>query len=92
MLFKSYVGFLFSQEPFSLINFDRNLFLIDIDFCKPGVIQVLSLNFNLLEFFLEVESKDSNFSRKVLLDFSVFVFDENLSQSTENNQVQNVFD
>ena len=46
------MGFLFLQGSFNLINFDRNWFLIDIDFCKPEVIQGLSLNFNLfLEFF-----------------------------------------
>ena len=63
------MGFLFLQGSFNLINFDRNWFLIDIDFCKPEVIQGLSLNFNLfLEFFFrgaKVSSKDSNFSRKV---------------------------
>ena len=45
----------FLQGSFNLINFDRDWLLIDIDFCKPGVIQGLSLNFYLfLEFFLEV--------------------------------------
>ena len=52
VLLVSYMGFLFLQGSFNLINCDRNWFLIDIDFCKPGVIQALSLNFNLfLEFF-----------------------------------------
>ena len=45
------MGFVFLQESLDLINFDRNWFLIDIDFCKPGVIEGLSLNFNL---FLEI--------------------------------------
>ena len=40
----------FRQGSFNLINFDRNCFLIDIDFCKPGVMQGLTLNFNV---FLE---------------------------------------
>ena len=39
------------KGSFNLRNFDRNLFLVDIDFCKPGVVQGLSLKFNL---FLEV--------------------------------------
>ena len=48
-------GHPFLQGSFNLINFDRNWFLIDKDFCKPGVIQGLPLNFNLvLEFFLEL--------------------------------------
>ena len=48
------MGFIFLQGSFNLINFDRNWFLIDIDFCKPEVIQGLTLNFNLfLELFLE---------------------------------------
>ena len=58
-------GFLFLKGSFSLIYFDRNWFLINIDFCKPGVIQGLSLNFILfLEIFLrgaKVSSKNSNF-------------------------------
>ena len=40
----------FRQGSFNLINFDRSWFLIDIDFCKPGVMQGLTLNFNV---FLE---------------------------------------
>ena len=46
-------GLHFLQGSFNFINFDSNWFLIDIDFCKPEVIQGLSLNFNLfLEIFL----------------------------------------
>ena len=41
----------FLHGSFNLINFDMNWFLIDIDFCEPGVIQGLFLNFNL---FLEI--------------------------------------
>ena len=45
----------FLQESFNLVNFDENWFLIDIDLCKPEVIQGLSLDFSLfLEIFLEV--------------------------------------
>ena len=48
-------GLPFLQGPFNIINFDRNWFLIDIDFCKSGVIQSLSL---------KTQSKDLNFSKK----------------------------
>ena len=62
-------GLLFLQGSFDLINFDRNWFLKDIDFCKPGVIQGLFLNFNLfLEIFLEVhmcQVKTQTFQGKV---------------------------
>ena len=78
----------FSQGSFSLIHFDRNWFLKDIDICKKEVIHDLLLNFNLFSdtFFrgAQVSSKDSTF-RKVLFDFSMFVLDEStkLSHSTE---------
>ena len=81
-------GFPFLQGSFSLRNFDGNWFLLGVNFCKQRVNQGLSLNFNLfLEIYL-VKHKcqvDSNFSRKVLLDFSVFLLDESkrLSQLTE---------
>ena len=46
---------LFVQGSFNLLNFDRNWYLIDIDFYKPGVVLGLSLNCNLyLELFSEV--------------------------------------
>ena len=49
------MGFLFLQGLFNLISFDRKWFLIDIDFRKPGVIQGLTLNFNIfLKIFLDV--------------------------------------
>ena len=41
-MFVSRVGF------FIYRSFDRSWFLIDKDFCKPGVTQDLSLNFNLI--------------------------------------------
>ena len=75
-------------RSFSLIHFDRNWFLKDIDICKKEVIHDLLLNFNLFSdtFFrgAQVSSKDSTF-RKVLFDFSIFVLDEStkLSHSTE---------
>ena len=60
----SLFGFLFLKGSFNLIYFDRNWFLINIDFFKPGVVQGLSLNFILfLEIFLrgaKVSSKNSN--------------------------------
>ena len=38
-----------------LIKFDKSWFLIDIDFHKPGVMEDLSLEFNLfLEILLEI--------------------------------------
>ena len=50
----SYVGFHFLQGSLNLVEFVRNWFLIDIKFCKPGVIKGLSLKINLfLEFILE---------------------------------------
>ena len=52
----------FRQGSFNLINFDRNWFLIDVDFCKAGVMQGLTLNFNaFLERRTYVSSKDSDF-------------------------------
>ena len=58
----------FFQRSFNLINIDSNWFLIDIDFCKPGVIEGLSLNFNLfLKTFLEVHKcqvKTQTFQRE----------------------------
>ena len=60
MLFVSYVGLICTlcvpcfTRALHLKNLDRNWFLIDIDFCKPRVLQGLSLNFNL---FLEILHK-----------------------------------
>ena len=80
----------FFKGSCNLKNFDIYWLLTDIDFCKPKVIQDLSLNFNLfLETFFrgtEMSSKDWNFSIKVLYDVSVFDESKRLSQSTKNNQ------
>ena len=98
MLFPSYVGFLFSQGSFNLINFERNSFLIDIDFCTPGVIQGLSLNFNLLlEMFFEkhkCQVKTQTFPGKFYRIFQCLrlMKAKDYPSQLKNNQVQNFLD
>ena len=88
----------FLQGSFNLINFDRKWFLIDIDFCKPQVIQGLSLNFKLfLYFFLEMHKcqvRTQTFQGKFYRIFQCLcqIKAENYPIQLRKNQVQNSID
>ena len=79
----------FLVRSFNLINFESQQLLLDIDICKPDIIQGLSLSFGLnLETFSKVSRyEELNFSMKALYKLSTFMFDvSNTSQSIENQQ------
>ena len=59
------MSFIFKVGSFNLINFVSNLIFIEINFCKPGVMQGLVLNFN----FCVVSFFNGRYLSKIELNF-----------------------
>ena len=89
-------GLAFLARSFNLMNFYRNWFLIEIDFCKPDVIQGLSLNFIFIEIFSDVHkcwSKIQTFQGNLYIIYqcSCLMQAKAYPSQPKNNPEQNFF-